>query len=161
METLERWRYRPDYRIGASHSAKGASNSQRAGIRYHQRFYRDLRAFLAGSDWEVFIEPWFQRAGSSMGDNKMRQPDAVLIDKETRLGLVIEAKLNWKLGRDEKLINEYLPITKSAFGLDVVTPLVVTSNVQGYPHPILLGIEQIESAITWFPGDPTPMLLHI
>ena len=71
----------------------------------------------------------------------MRSPDAVLLHPETSTGVVVEVKLNWQNGRDKKLIDEYLGIAKSAFGLDCVWPLLVTQNLRGYQHPPLLGLQ--------------------
>jgi len=89
----------------------------------------------------------------------MCQPDSVLIDRITGGGIVVEAKLNWKDGRDEKLINLYLDAAKSAFGLEQTWPVLITKNIRGYEGQPLLGLKQLEGAFQWRPGKITPVLL--
>lgn len=169
VELLEDWKLRSGYNIGASFGAMSGSKQQLDGIRYHRRFYKalearyptDEEAAREAGQWHLLVEPWFRRVGSSQGNEKMRQPDAVLVDYENKLGICIEAKLNWKSGRDAKLIDEYVPIVKRAFRLDVVWPLVVTGNVRGYNGKVLLGLDEIEACMEWRPCDPTPMLLFV
>jgi hypothetical protein len=91
----------------------------------------------------------------------MCQPDGVLLDKFTGGAVVVEAKLNWKDGRDEKLIDLYLDAARSAFGVAMTWPLLVTKNVRGYKYPPLCGLSQIERAFSWKPGDPTPVMLLV
>jgi hypothetical protein len=90
----------------------------------------------------------------------LRSPDGVIVNREHSLAIVIEVKLNWADGRDVKLIDEYLPIVQNAFQLDFTWPLLITRCLRGYKHPPLLGLSQLEKAMEWFPGDPTPLLLH-
>lgn len=78
---------------------------------------------------------------------------------EANVGIVCEVKLNWKDGRDIKLIDEYLPIVANAHGLDMVWPLLITHNLRGYQHPPILGLRKWEDAMLWFPGNPTPLML--
>lgn len=89
----------------------------------------------------------------------MCQPDGVLLDHFTGGALVIEVKLNWKDGRDEILLDTYLEATRSAFGLTVTWPLLITKNVRGYKGQPLLGLKEIEKAFDWKPGALTPVLL--
>lgn len=89
----------------------------------------------------------------------MRSPDSVILLPETNVGIVIEVKLNWKDGRDVKLIDEYLPIVANAHDLDCCWPLLITQCLRGYKHPPLLGLRRWEDCMTWTPGAPTPLML--
>jgi len=73
--------------------------------------------------------------------------------------LVVEVKLNWRDGRDEKLLSKYLPVVKNAFKLEAVWPLVIVGCLRGYEHPPLLGFKQLDRAFSWQAGDPTPVML--
>lgn len=159
MRLLHEWRHKPGFAIGAG-NGKGSASQQgaaRRGILYHQRVYKKLRDLYASDDATVLIEPWFVQV-DNQPTRTMRSPDALILFNDGT-GLVVEVKMNWKDGRDEKLLNEYLPIVASAFSLDVVWPLLITGNCRGYSHPPLLGLQQIDEALAWEPGRPTPLLL--
>lgn len=124
--------------------------------------YRRLRAYSLGhlsSDWQLLIEPWYKELGVSKP--RFRQPDAVLLHSPTRTGIVIEVKLNWKDGRDVKLIDEYLPIVKSAEGLEAAWPLLITQCLRGWQGDPILSLEEIFHCQSWLPADKTPLMLLI
>lgn len=127
------------------------------GLAYHRKLYKLLEAWqrISADDQVLHIEPWLkeQRTGQWL------QPDAVVVDPLTNTGIVIEVKLNWKDGRDEKLIREYIPATLSAFGLIAVWPVLITSNVRGLKHEPQLGLGSLLDCISWQPQHPTPVLL--
>lgn len=127
------------------------------GLAYHRRVYRCLEAWrgVNASEQQLEIEPWLRDARTK----RLLQPDACIIDPATNTGLVIEVKLNWKDGRDEKLLNEYLAAAESAFELDCVWPALITSNVAGLAHKPRLGLGQLLGCCDWHPGHPTPVLL--
>lgn len=158
MKALNKWRHLPNDRFGASTGCKG-SGAKGRGLAYHRKVFRELRKMypLVG-DQRLLIEPWY-REESKKGT--LRSPDSVLIDEELRVGLVIEVKLNWKDGRDVKLIDEYLPIVRSAHELDIVWPVLITQCLRGYEHPPLKGMNQLDLARAWRVGDPTPVLLYV
>lgn len=160
MKAVYPWRHRPAYRLGADMGSKSSNNAATRGIAYHRRVYRALEALLPTLDpeAELLLEPWFEQI-DGLVKKTMRQPDAV-IRYPDGTGIIIEVKMNWKDGRDEKLIREYLPIVSSAFNLDVVWPLLITSCLRGYNHPPLLGLRSYSKCLDWQPGDPTPLLLH-
>lgn len=145
--------------MGASTGCKSTGVKER-GNAYHRKVYKALagRKDLPGT---LLIEPWYRNMADYPERNTLRSPDAVVVNEETKCGLIIEVKLNWKDGRDVKLLDEYLPIVRNAHGLDVVWPLLITQCLRGYKHPPLLGLDQLNRAMEWFPGDPTPVLLHI
>lgn len=89
----------------------------------------------------------------------MRSPDSVILLPEANVGIVCEVKLNWKDGRDTKLLKEYLPIVANAHKLDMCWPLMITHCLWGYKHPPLLGLRKWEECMAWQPGDPTPVML--
>lgn len=159
VKTLNSWRYRPGFKLGASVDSKSKNSAAARGIAYHRRVYKLLADFAQAPDEEaeLLIEPWFQEINHSTNP-PMRSPDAVLRYSDGT-ALIIEVKLNWKDGRDEKLLQEYLPIVKSAFALEMCWPLMVTSCLRGYAHPPLLGLKQLHEAFAWEPGHPTPLLL--
>lgn len=158
MKPTGRWIRKPiSYmRIGSSFGCK-STGSKKRGIEYHQRTFRALRSHcnLALPDWTLLVEPWYK----NLDNGRHRQPDSVLLFPEEKVGIVVEVKLNWKDGRDIKLLDEYLPIVKQAEGLEVVWPLLITQCLRGYAHPPLLGLSAIEGCQSWFPGDPTPLML--
>jgi hypothetical protein len=126
------------------------------GLAYHRRIYRDLEGWaLFQPDQDLIVEPWLREARS----RRCLQPDAVIVHPSSNSGIVIEVKLNWKDGRDEKLINEYLAAVESAFGLDMVWPALITSNVRGLKHPARLGLSSLLGCADWAPGNPTPVIL--
>lgn len=143
-------------RLGASVKATAAKGSKLRGQQYHRRIYRELNALLANEPGvQLLVEPWFRNLKVAM----FRQPDAVIHLPEANCAVVVEVKLNWKDGRDVKLIDEYLSIVKAAFGLDCTWPLLITQCLRGYQHPPLLGLKKWEDAMIWMPGDPTPVML--
>lgn len=109
------------------------------------------------ANWRVLIEPWYRKLGA----NTFRQPDAVLLYPEERVGIVVEVKLNWKDGRDVKLIDEYLPIVKQAEGLDACWPLLITQCLRGWNGDPILSFNDITRCQSWLPGEPTPLMLHL
>jgi hypothetical protein len=167
MKPIARWvRKDPSFlKIGSSNGCRSTGSKQR-GILYHRRTYTALRGLfgaLSGSKssqtegWELLVEPWYYCPSTG----RFRQPDAVLLYPAERVGIVVEVKLNWKDGRDVKLIDEYLPIVKSAEGLDVVWPLLITQCLRGYQGEALKGLKNWHQAQSWFPGEITPVMLHI
>lgn len=164
MKTLDRWEYRPTKATGAAHG-KGSKSGNKAaarGIAYHRKFYKTVRDTVPRlfPEQKFYIEPWFQNTRT----DRFRSPDAVLVDPVNNTAVVIEVKMNWKDGRDEKLIQEYLPIVKSAFELDCCWPLLVTQNLRGYTHPPLLwtpDCSPLTECLSWFPGEPTPLALFV
>lgn len=159
MRPLETWVHQPLRRLGASTNAKSDGVKER-GNAYHRRVYKLLASHRAVNmpEWEWLPEPWFKQLNTG-GVRKERSPDGVLLNRATATALVIEVKLNWKDGRDYKLLTEYLPIVQCAFKLDAAWPLLITSCLRGYEHPPLLGLGQLDRAFTWQPGDPTPLML--
>lgn len=127
------------------------------GLAYHRKMYKVLQAWqqLTAPEQSLHIEPWLRCKETK----KLRQPDAVLVDEMTNTAIAIEIKMNWKDGRDEKLIEEYLPAVKSAFGVEMVWPALITSNVAGLKHEARLGLGALLNCVDWFPGAPTPVLL--
>jgi hypothetical protein len=156
MKMLQQWKHETTMRLGASVKVTAAKGSKRRGQEYHRRIYRDLgKLILQEPGVELLVEPWFRNLKVAM----MRSPDAVIHIPEANVGIVVEVKLNWKDGRDIKLIDEYLPIVKNALRLDETWPLLITRCLRGYPHPPLLGLRKWEDCMTWQPGDPTPVML--
>lgn len=152
---LNRWITRDDMKLGCADGAKGSNAAADRGIRYHRRVFRALQPSpIPGMD--PVIEPWLREVGTG----RHCQPDALLVDLAEGVGIVVEVKLNWKDGRDEKLHNLYLPAVKSAYNLTHVWPLLITSNLRGYSHPPLLGLDAIVDAMSWSSGQPTPLLLY-
>ena len=160
------WQHVPGFNIGTGANTASQNKSIVRGLAYHNKVYKALRAHVKAHPelgLELYIEPWFRELSPRGSRTRcaMCQPDAVLVDKFTGGGLVVEAKLNWKDGRDEKLINLYLAASKSAFGLEETWPVLVTQNIRGYKGVPLLGLKQLEGAFAWRPGMLTPVLLHI
>lgn len=155
---LHRWQRAPGFAIGSRDNSSCTDKSIIRGLAYHQRVYRKVAEFVKthpdlGYTW--YEEPWLR----NLDTGRMCQPDGVLIDAFTDGALVVEAKLNWKDGRDEKLIATYLQAVRSAFGLTATWPLLITSNVRGYKGRPLLGLTHMEKAYQWRPGLITPVLL--
>lgn len=160
MKPIGTWiRKAPNFmRIGASQGCR-AKGSKKRGIEYHRRAYRSLRSNCIpalGPGWELLVEPWYKRLGQKPA---FRQPDAVLIHKASKTGIVVEVKLNWKDGRDIKLIDEYLPIVRQAEDLEVVWPLLITQCLRGWQGQPILCFEDIHRCQSWQPGDETPLML--
>lgn len=162
MKPIDDWKYEPNCGMGAKSATKSQNKAAAAGIRYHMKFYSMLKAEHKPKfpNDRLIIEPWFR----NRSDRSMRSPDTVIINTEDNTGIVIEVKMNWKNGRDTKLIQEYLPIVKSAFDLDCVWPLLVTSNIRGYNHPPLIwnaAMSPLFDCLSWVPNDPTPVALYV
>lgn len=154
MTPLERWVQCSSMKMGAACGAKGTGSKQR-GIEYHRRIYRQLATLFSSEPMaELLVEPWYR----CVSKPAMRSPDAVVLLPD-RCALVVEVKLNWRDGRDRKLLDEYLPIVRAAHKLDVVWPLLITKCLRGYQHPTLFGLEAWEQALSWQPGQHTPVLL--
>lgn len=156
MKMLERWKLEENMRLGASVKLTAKKGSKRRGQEYHRRVYKDLgQVLLPETGVKLLIEPWYR----CLTKPKMRSPDGVILLPEARIGIVVEVKLNWKDGRDVKLIDEYLPIVANAHELDTTWPLLITRCLRGYKYPPLLGLRKWEDCMTWQPGDPTPLML--
>ncbi len=156
MIAADKWYHQADVKFGAATAPKAHQAQLEAGQAYHRKVYKQLRlAFGGNKAYRLLIEPWF------VSDKGRRcSPDSVLFDVELNIALVVEIKLNWASGRDEKLINLYLPVVKAALGVEEVWPLLITKNVRGYNHPVLCGMDELWDAMAWLPGQPTPLLLH-
>lgn len=156
---MEAWAREPSFNaLGVFGSATKTKNKSLInGRRYHQRIYRRLEHWQPrrASDLQLYIEPWLR----GQTTKRMLQPDAVLIDPLVNGAIVIEAKMNWKDGRDEKLVNEYLYAVQSAWGLDVTWPALITGNIAHLGREPRLGLDALLDVYEWSPGDPTPVLL--
>lgn len=157
MKSRYPWRHREGFKLGAGSDSKSKNSAAARGIAYHKRVYRLLKQQLV-AEGQLHIEPWFEAIDGQV-KRTMRSPDAVILYPEEACAIVVEVKMNWADGRDEKLINEYLPIVASAFRLDTTFPLLITSCLRGYPHSPLLGLQQFDQCLSWSPGRPTPLLL--
>lgn len=158
------WELVVGFNIGTAANTASKNPSIVRGIAYHNQTYRRLRSWVNDNpdlNLELYVEPWFRTLTIPPGRKRrqMCQPDAVLVDKITGCGMVIEVKMNWKDGRDEKLINLYLEAASSGLGLDETWPVLITKNVQGYKGKPLLGLRQLERCLEWRPGLITPVLL--
>lgn len=161
MQLLNEWRYRRGFKLGTSTSNKSKNDAAQRGIRYHKRTYKALtQHFSDDADVELLIEPWFQEISGRVKE-RMCSPDSVIFLSSLGAAIVAEVKLNWNDGKDEKLINTYLPVVKSAFKLEHVWPVLITSNLRGCAQNPLLGLHAIEDCMSWQPGQPTPILLHL
>ncbi len=163
MKLLERWIYQPDVNFGASAKASSGSKQLSRGIAYHRKVYKTLRlqheiSMLGG---ELLIEPWFRSVPNDGGNYDRRSPDAVWLFREEGFAIVIEVKMNWADGRDVKLLEEYLPIVKSAFELEKTYPLMIVGNVRGYTGSPYLSMPAISALQRYKPSDITPALLML
>jgi hypothetical protein len=155
MVPTERWKRDPGMKVGAAYGAKATGSKQR-GIRYHNKVYAQLIKLLRPEPGvKLLIEPWYK----CLTAPRMRSPDSVILLPDVSAAVVVEVKLNWKDGRDVKLIDEYLPIVKAAEEVDMVWPLLITQCLRGAQQPPLLGLRRWEDAMSWQPGDPTPLML--
>lgn len=149
--------------VGSRSNTASKNKSIVRGLAYHRKVYRLLENWqqISAPDQQLFIEPWLRRLEPEPGKKKRPccQPDFVVIDPATETGIVGEVKLNWKDGRDEKLLDLYLDAVRHAFDLRATWPALVTSNIRGYPHPVKLGLGSLLSCDGWNIGDPTPLLL--
>lgn len=161
-------RKHPDFlKVGCSNGSRSTGSKQR-GIEYHNRVYRAMRSrfgALAPATAaqpqvarQLLIEPWYKRLGERA---VFRQPDAVLLFPQFKTAIVVEVKLNWKDGRDVKLIDEYLGIVKSAEGLQTVWPLLITQCLRGWQGRPIFSWEEVERCQAWQQGDPTPLMLFV
>jgi hypothetical protein len=151
--------------LGTTSSRRRSSGSKKRGLDYHRRVYRALHEHfgpdaLSGScetaiGWQLIVEPWYRNVDT----RRWRQPDAILLYPAERIGVVIEVKLNWKDGRDVKLIDEYLPIVKQAEGLEVVWPVLITQCLRGWQGTPIKSLKEISRCQSWLPGDTTPLML--
>ena len=159
MKPLQEWFINPAGRFGASSglqaSSDGTTKVLKRGIDYHRWVYKTMRTQheFSKSPHELLIEPWFRTRKWDQ-----RSPDMVLVDHEAKRALVIEVKLNWKAGREQKLLNEYLPIVASAFRVET-KPVLLTNCLRGWDGPVLLGLRQLPLAWDWKTGDELPVLL--
>lgn len=165
MKAYEPWFHMDTVRLGASVKATTASDNDaiRRGNLYHEAVYKALRlewAFNyvpAQSPWELIIEPWFRTAKW-----KLRSPDAVFLNRDEEIAIIAEVKMNWASGRDTKLLGEYLPLVRSAFGLRRTFPLMIVGNLRGLKYdPILTMSRIIEEPLKWTQGDNVPTLLFL
>lgn len=149
--------------VGSRSNTASKNKSIVRGLAYHRKVYRLLESWqqISAPDQQLFVEPWLRRLKPEPGKKKRPccQPDFVVIDPITETGIVGEVKLNWKDGRDEKLLDLYLDAVRHAFGLRATWPVLVTSNIRGYAHPVKLGLGGLLSCDGWNIGDPTPLLL--
>jgi len=166
LATTQGWQLVPGFNIGTAANTASKNKSIIRGLAYHNKVYKALRKWVKENPqlgYELYVEPWFRELHPQPGRTRcaMCQPDSVLVDKFTGGGLVVEVKLNWKDGRDDKLIDLYLGASRSALGLEETWPVLITRNIRGYSAPPLLGLRQIEKAYQWRPGMITPVLLHV
>lgn len=157
MLAAERWRWEKDVKFGASTGVKGNNHATKAGNAYHRKVFRTLAAEVALNHpaRRLLVEPWLRSAPSQ----RLCSPDTVLLDEEAGLGIVIEVKKNWRDGKDQKLLDLYLPACRSAFGLEVVKPLVIVGNARGLAYEAWTSLQRLEDVLSWRPGDLTPVLL--
>lgn len=160
MQLLDKWMRTEQIAFGAAKGAKGGNSAQARGIAYHNRVYKLLRlnfVLLGKSDWKLLVEPWYKSTKM-----KMRSPDSVALryDEEGNVtdALVIEVKMNWKDGRDEKLLMEYVPIVSQVYGVKA-KPLLIVGNLRGCSVKPLHGLADMWKALSWRSGDPTPVSL--
>jgi len=154
------WAIAPEFSISSNANFACKNKSIRRGLAYHRKIYKKLSAWLGANPdlgLDFIEEPWFRRVVN--GQRSMCQPDAVLLDNFTNSAIVVEVKMNWKDGRDEKLIDLYLQAAREAYGLETTWPLLITSNVAGYKGKPLLGLQQYEQCLAWRPGVITPVML--
>ena len=107
MKLLHPWRLKQGVNIGAGQASGSRSQSASAarGIAYHRRVYRQLERYYASDEAYLLVEPWFVQV-DDQPRRTMRSPDAVVVFSDVNAALVVEVKMNWKDGRDEKLLND-------------------------------------------------------
>ncbi len=148
--------------VGTRSNTASKNKSIVRGLAYHRKIYKLLEAWrkVSAPDQELHIEPWLRMLKPDhKGKRRCCQPDALVIDPVSETGVVIEVKLNWKDGRDEKLLNLYIDASRAAFGLRHVWPALITSNVRGLPWQPRLGLGSLLTCDNWSRGDPTPIIL--
>lgn len=143
--------------VGSRSNTASKNKSIVNGLRYHRKVYRLLEAWqrVSAPEQQLYIEPWLRHVRTK----KCCQPDAVIVDPASETAIVVEVKLNWKDGRDEKLLRLYLDAVKAAFDLRAVWPVVITSNVRGLAYEPRFGLGSVLSCDDWSVGDPTPVIL--
>jgi hypothetical protein len=150
------WKIEHGIAIGSQYNTASKNKSIVRGLQYHRRCYRALEAYAKTlPESELMVEPWLRR----LEDKRLRQPDAILVDRFTNTAIVIEVKMNWKDGRDTKLIQEYLVAAKAALAVDYTWPALITGNVRGYRGTPLLGLGELHRCQEWRPGTITPVVL--
>lgn len=155
---MSRWFIDHTVSTGSLSNTSCKNLSIKRGLRYHRRVYKLLESHLSAEtefQQQLHVEPWLRHSVTK----QLLQPDAVIVDDATSTGLVVEVKLNWKDGRDEKLLKQYLPAVQSAFDLAAVWPVLITSNVTGLKYKPLLGLTALLDCDAWEPGADTPVLL--
>lgn len=143
--------------VGSRSNTASKNKSIVRGLAYHRKIYKLLAQWqrISAPEQTIHIEPWLR----NLKTRKCCQPDFVLEDKTTQTAIVGEVKLNWKDGRDEKLINLYLDAARVAFGLIGVWPVLITSNIRGLHYSPRLGLGSMLNCDDWEPGAPTPIIL--
>lgn len=148
--------------VGSRSNTASKNKSIVRGLAYHRKVYRLLESWqrVSAPEQQLFIEPWLRLVKADRkGKRRCCQPDAVVIDPISQTGIVIEVKLNWKDGRDEKLLGTYLDAVQAAFDLKATWPALITSNIRGLLHQPRLGLGSLLTCDNWNPGDPTPVIL--
>jgi hypothetical protein len=163
VKLREKWIHQPDVNFGASAKASSGSAQLSRGIAYHRKVYKTLKlqrevSMLGG---ELLIEPWFRSVPNAAVNYERRSPDAVWLFKDEGFAIVIEVKMNWADGRDIKLLDEYLPIVRSAFELEKTYPLMIVGNVRGYAGSPYLSMPAITELQKYSSADITPILLML
>ena len=159
MKLLEEWFKTEQVKFGASANSKSKNSAAERGNAYHRKVYKLLtmqqRIMPNLGGWELLVEPWYRGRES----RALRSPDSVFLNLEQKLALVIEVKLNWKDGKDEKLLCEYLPIVESAHKVKAY-PCMVVQCLRGYDggEP-LKGLASVWQALKWNAGKPTPVAM--
>lgn len=143
--------------VGSRSNTASKNKSIVRGLAYHRKVYRLLENWqrISAPEQQLHVEPWLRHSVT----RKCCQPDFVVVDPITNTGIAGEVKLNWKDGRDEKLLALYIDAVREAFALRHVWPALVTSNLRGYAHPPLLGLGSLLSVDNWDRGNPTPLIL--
>lgn len=151
------WARELNIAVGSQNNYASKNKSIMRGLAYHRKIYKLLTNWqrISAPEQQLYIEPWLRHVKTK----KLRQPDAVLVDPLTNTAIVIEVKMNWKDGRDEKLVNEYLDCVLSAFDVSMCWPCVITGNVAGLKHEPRLGLGSLLGCDDWRPGSPTPVVL--
>lgn len=149
--------------VGSRSNTASKNKSIVRGLAYHRRIYRLLESWqrVSAPEQQLYIEPWLRRLAPDpkTGKRPCCQPDFVVIDPSTDTGIAGEVKLNWKDGRDEKLLGLYLDAVQAAFDLRAVWPALITSNVRGLRHEPRLGLGSLLACDDWTRGAPTPVIL--
>lgn len=149
--------------VGSRSNTASKNKSIVRGLAYHRKIYKLLEKWrkISAPEQQLFVEPWLRLINpcSKCGKRHCCQPDAVVVDSASNTGIVIEVKLNWKDGRDEKLLNTYLDAARAAFGLELTWPALITSNIRGLSYQPRLGLGSLLHCDDWSPGDRTPVIL--